>query len=192
MHEDAGDHDHVAPREHRARGRVAQLVDLVVDRGVLLDVCVRGRQVRLGLVVVVVGDEVFHGVVREELAELAVELRRERLVRRHDQSRPPHALDHPRHGRGLAAARDAQQRLVRLPLFEPRDQFIDGPRLVAARNVVADDLELRHPRRRSGEPRFPWGNLPRRRPRRGAGRGGSRRDPSRAAHERCRARPGVP
>ena len=49
--------------EQRARGGVAQLVDLVVDVGVLVDVGVGARDVRLGLVVVVVGDEVLDGVV---------------------------------------------------------------------------------------------------------------------------------
>ena len=77
---DRGDDDHVAALEQRPRGGVAQLVDLVVARRVLLDVRVAARQVRLGLVVVEVGDEVLDRVVREELAELAVELRGERLV----------------------------------------------------------------------------------------------------------------
>src|SRR5439155_10395218 len=80
---DAGDgrddHD-VAPLEERARRGVAHLVDLLVPRGVLLDVRVAARDVRLGLVVVVVRDEVLDRVVREELFELPVELRGEGLV----------------------------------------------------------------------------------------------------------------
>ena len=76
----AGDDDHVAPLEQRLGGRVAQLVDLVVPAGVLLDVRVRARQVRLGLVVVEVADEVLDGVVREELAELGVQLGGQGLV----------------------------------------------------------------------------------------------------------------
>ena len=56
-------------------------------RRVLLDVRVRPRQVRLGLVVVEVADEVLDRVVREELAELRVELRGERLVVGQDQRR---------------------------------------------------------------------------------------------------------
>jgi hypothetical protein len=45
------------------------------------------RDVGLGLVVVVVADEVLDRVVREELAELAVELRRQRLVGREHERR---------------------------------------------------------------------------------------------------------
>ena len=76
--------------QQRVRRRVAHAVDLVVDERVLLDVRVRRGDVRLGLVVVVVADEVLDGVVGEELLELAVELRRQRLVVRDDQRGPLH------------------------------------------------------------------------------------------------------
>ena len=71
--EDAGDrrHDqHVAPGQQGPRGRVAQLVELLVDVGLLLDVGVGARHVRLGLVVVVVADEVLDGVAGEKFLEL--------------------------------------------------------------------------------------------------------------------------
>jgi hypothetical protein len=57
---------------------VPQAVYVLVDLGVLLDERVGPRDVGLGLVVVVVGDEVLDGVVREELGELVRELRGER------------------------------------------------------------------------------------------------------------------
>ena len=57
-------------------------VDLVVDERVLLDVGVRLGDVGLGLVVVVVGDEVLDRVLREERLELAVQLGGQRLVGR--------------------------------------------------------------------------------------------------------------
>ena len=105
-------HQHVVALEQRLRGRMAHLVDLVVDRRVLLDVRVGRGHVRLGLVVVVVADEVPHGVLREERAELVVELGGERLVRRDDEGRLVHVRDDVRHRERLAAARDAEQHLV--------------------------------------------------------------------------------
>jgi hypothetical protein len=60
-----GHDDHVAALENRARGGEPHAVDLVVDGGLLLDVRVGGRHVGLGLVVVVVGDEVLDRVGRE-------------------------------------------------------------------------------------------------------------------------------
>ena len=110
---DARDDDDVVALEQRLGGGVAHLVDLVVDRRVLLDVRVGRRDVGLGLVVVVVADEVADGVVGEERPELVVELRRERLVGRDDQRRPVHRGDHVRHGERLAAAGDAEQHLMR-------------------------------------------------------------------------------
>ncbi len=84
---DRGDDDHVAPLEQGVGRGVAEPVDLVVARRVLLDVRVAAGQVRLGLVVVEVADEVLDRVVREELAELGVELRGERLVVGEDERR---------------------------------------------------------------------------------------------------------
>ncbi len=105
----AGDHDHVAPAQERVRGGVAQPLDLVVDRGVLLDEGVRLRHIGLGLVVVVVGDEVLDRVVGHQLAELVRQLRRERLVVREYEGRALHLLDEPGGGRRLAGTRGAEQ-----------------------------------------------------------------------------------
>ncbi len=83
---DRGDDDDVVPLQQGAGGGVAHPVDLLVDRGFLLDERVGARDVSLGLVIVVVGDEVLDGVVREERLELPVELRGQRLVGRQDQA----------------------------------------------------------------------------------------------------------
>ena len=133
--------DDVAPGEQRRRGRVAQPVDLVVDRGVLLDVGVARRDVRLGLVVVVVADEVLDPVVREELAHLLGELRGERLVRRQDQRGSLRLLDRPGDGGRLARAGDAEQGLEALAAVDPGRQRLDRGRLVARRGEVGHDPE---------------------------------------------------
>ena len=98
---------------------MAQPLHLLVERGVLLDVGVGLRDVRLGLVVVVVGDEVLHGVLREELPELVGELGRQGLVGLHHQDRPLHPLGQPGHGRRLAGAGGAEQDDVLLAGTDP-------------------------------------------------------------------------
>ena len=138
-------HDHdVAPAQQRGGGRMAQPVDVLVARGVLLDVGVRRRQVRLGLVVVVVRDEVLDGVLREELAELVAELRRERLVVGDHERRLLDRRDHVRHREGLARGRRAEQRLVLQALVDARGQLGDGLRLVARRRVPVTQSEDPH------------------------------------------------
>ena len=105
----ARDDDDVAPGQQAHRRRVPQPLDLLVDRGVLLDVGVGLRDVGLGLVVVVVGDEVLDRVVRQQLAELVGQLRGEGLVRRHHQRRALQLLDQPGGRGGLAGAGRAEQ-----------------------------------------------------------------------------------
>ena len=141
MHETDRDHDDVAPAQQRVRRGVPQPLDLGVDRRVLLDEGVGLRDVGLGLVVVVVRHEVLDGVVRHELAELGRELRRERLVVREDERGPLHLLDEPGRGRGLAGAGRAEQHDIGLAGVDPAGEFGDRGGLVAARPVVAHDLE---------------------------------------------------
>src|SRR5205085_2242394 len=67
-----GDDDAIAPLEQTARRRQSQAVDLFVDRRFLLDEGVGRRDVGFGLIVIVITDEVFDGVLRKERLELLV------------------------------------------------------------------------------------------------------------------------
>jgi len=125
--------DHIPPLEERHRRRVAQPVDLLIHGRILLDVRVRRRDVRFRLVIIVVAHEIIHRVVREEILELAGRLCGERLVRRDDERRPLHLLDHLRHGERLPRARRAEQHLRPLPLTEPLHQRRHRLRLIAHR-----------------------------------------------------------
>ena len=84
---DRGDDDHVPALGKCGGRRVAQALNFVVDGRVLFNICVRVRDVRLGLIVIVVGDEILDGVFREKLAELRAELRGKRLVVREHERR---------------------------------------------------------------------------------------------------------
>ena len=130
---------------------MAHAVDLLVDRAFLLDIGVGPRHIGLGLVVVVVGDEILHRVLGKEALHLAIELGGQGLVRRQDQGRALQMLDDMGHGEGLARAGDAQQDLVALLALEPGDELDDGLGLVARGLVVGDDLEGHAP----GRPRRP-------------------------------------
>ena len=144
---DAGhrrDDDDVAPREERRRRSEPEPRDVVVLGGVLLDVEVGLRDVGLGLVVVVVGDEVLDGVVREELPELVAELRRQGLVVRDHQRRAADLLDRPGHRRRLAGAGGSEQRLVPVAGLQAFGQGRDRRRLVACRDVRRRCFELGH------------------------------------------------
>ena len=121
---------------------MSELVELLVDVGVLLYIEIGAREVGLGLIVVVVADEVLDRVVGEELLKLGRELRGERLVVGDDQRRALHPLDDVRHRERLAAAGDSHQRLVDHVAFDAVYDLIDGLRLVARRLEVGHYLEL--------------------------------------------------
>ena len=128
----------VAPLKQRARGREPQLVQFIIDGGFLLDVEIGGGNVGFGLVIVVVGNEIFHRVMGKEALEFVIELRRQSLVVRHHNRGPVGLLDHFGHGVSLARPGHAQQDLVLLAIEDPPHQGLDGSALVAAWFVVAD------------------------------------------------------
>ena len=91
---------------------MAQHLDLFVNRGVFLDICIALRHIRLGLIVVVVRDEVDHSVIGKELFELARKLSGERFIGGHDQRRLSQGLNSLCHREGLARTSHAQQNLI--------------------------------------------------------------------------------
>ena len=116
---------------------------MLIDGAVLFDEQIALGHVGLGLVVVVVADEVFHRVLRKELTELAVELRRQRLVGRKHNGSPAQACNHIGHGEGLARAGHTQQGLEHFSRVHPFHQQVDGGGLVTRRGVRLVQLEGR-------------------------------------------------
>ena len=110
---------------------MAQSLHIVVDVGILLDVGVGLGNVRFRLVVVVVGNEVAHRIVRHEFAEFGAQLRGERLVRLGDKRRSLQTFDQPRCSGGFAGAGGAHEHHVVLAILDARGQLLDGLRLVA-------------------------------------------------------------
>ena len=97
----------VGPGQQRLRGRVPQTLDLVVDRAVLRDVGIGVRDVRFGLIVVEVRDEILDRVVGEEIPELGAQLGRQRFVVAEHEGRLLHQLHDPGHRHRLARTRHA-------------------------------------------------------------------------------------
>ena len=113
--------------------RQAHLLDVLIDRRILLDEEITTRHIRLGLVVIVIRDKILDRVFREELPELGIKLGRQRLVRGQDQCRPTAPGNHIGHGVGLARACHTQQRLVGQPVLQPFHQLGNRCRLVTGR-----------------------------------------------------------
>jgi len=109
---------------------VAEAVNLVVDRGVLLDVGVGLRKVGLWLVVVVVGDKVVNRVFREELVELVAKLCGKGLVVGDHQRWPLHGLDDVGDSERLSGSGRPEERLKLHSRRDPLGKLCDRSRLV--------------------------------------------------------------
>ena len=138
---DGSDDERVVAFQERLGGGEAHLLDVLVDRRVLLDIGVGGGQIGFRLVVVIVRDEVLHCVVGKELPHLSVELRGQSLVRGEHDGGPLHRLDHAGHAVGLAAARDPQQGLVDEPVLQPPAELANRLRLIPRRLEVGSHPE---------------------------------------------------
>ena len=139
-----GDDDGVLALQQRLGGGQAHLLDVVVDGRILLDEGVRRGHIGFRLVVVVVGDEILHRVVREEGLEFAIELRGQGLVRRQHHGRALHLGDDVGDAEGLARAGHAEQGLVRQTRLQAFHHLANGFGLVAGRGVAGGELECGH------------------------------------------------
>ena len=98
----------------------------------------------LGLVVVVVGDEIFHRVVGEKLLELGAQLGSQGLIVGQHQGGPLDLLNDLGHGKGLARTGDAQQGLLVQAHLDTLGQGLNGLRLVTRRGVLRNHFKFRH------------------------------------------------
>ena len=83
---DGGDDDAILPCRKAGRCGKTKPVEIVVFRGVFFDVDIPLGDVRLRLVVIVVTDKIFDGVLREKLFEFLIELGGQSLVVRDDSA----------------------------------------------------------------------------------------------------------
>jgi hypothetical protein len=100
-----------------------------------------GRNISFRLVVVIVGNEILHRIVREELLELAVQLSRQRLVRCHHDGGTLLALQDVGNREGLAGTGNSQQSLVCQAIIDTGYQFFDRFGLVPCGLVIRLQVE---------------------------------------------------
>ena len=120
---------------------MAQHLDLFVNRGVFLDIRITLRYICLGLIVVVVRDEVDHGVVGKEFFELARKLGSEGFVGGHDQRWLTESFDGLGHGKGLARTGHAKQNLIAVSVPHALHKRLNSLRLGTCRLIGRHDLK---------------------------------------------------
>ena len=89
-----------------------QLIYFSVYAGVLFDIHILAGDVGLGLIIIVIGDKIFHGVFGEEFPEFTAKLCRQRLVMSKNEGRTVKIRYDICHSKGFTRACYAEQRLA--------------------------------------------------------------------------------
>jgi len=78
-------------------GTQSELLNFFVDGKILFDIEIGGRNERLRLIIIVVGDEVLYGIFRKELLKFPVQLGGQGLVVTQDERGTVYVSDHIGH-----------------------------------------------------------------------------------------------
>ena len=131
-----GNNDHIAALGKSGCRRMAEFVDIVIDRGILLNISIRLRYIGLRLVIIIITHKILYSIFREVGLHLAVELGGKGLIMRQDQGGLIQRLYHIGHGESLAGTGHAKQGLTLIPLPESLYQSLDCLRLIARRRIL--------------------------------------------------------
>ncbi len=127
------DDDRILALQQRLGGGKAHLLNMLIDRRILLDEGIARRHIGFRLIVVVIRDEILDRIFRKKLAHFRIQLRRQRLIRRHDDGRTTQARNDIGHGVGLARARHAEQGLIFQAILKTFGNLGDGLGLITRR-----------------------------------------------------------
>ena len=113
-----GYYQHISPaRKKTCRSRKPEFFHFLIDTQILFYVSSRARNIRLGLVVVIITDKIFHSVLREKLFELHKKLSCQSFIMSQNQSRSLDFIDHISDGKSLSRACYSEQSLVFFAIF---------------------------------------------------------------------------
>ncbi len=125
---------------------MAKTVDLVVDERVLFDIHILPGDIRLGLIVIVIGDEELDRVVGKELAELGAKLCRKGLIVCEDEGGTVAFCADVCHCKGLTRARNAEEGLHTVAAVDAVDELLDRLGLIACGLIFRYESKALHAR----------------------------------------------
>lgn len=106
------------------------LVDLLIDRGIFLDIRIGLRHICFRLIVVVVTHEIFNCIVWEKLFELPVELGGQGLIGGENKGGPLTSCHDACYGKRLSRACYAKQYLMSESLLHSFRKGVNGMLLI--------------------------------------------------------------
>ena len=138
----AGNNNNILSLHQRRRGGMAQLINFIIDRGILFDIGIRTWYIRFGLIIIIIADEILHRIFGEELLQLVIKLCRKGFIMRNDQSRLLDFLNDICHREGFARACYPQQSLEFQALLEALRNFFNRLRLITGRFIFRYHFEF--------------------------------------------------
>ncbi len=111
-------------------GRMSKLIYFVIYCRILFDIGIRTGYVSLGLIVIIVTNEVLHSILREYLLKLAVKLGSKGFIMGYNKGWFLKSNDYVCHGKGLSGARNTKKCLKFLSFLKAFNKFFYCLRLV--------------------------------------------------------------
>ena len=114
---------------------MTQLVYLIIYSRVLFNIAVCRWDISLRLIIIVIADKIFNGIMRKKLLEFRAELCRKYFVVRKNKRRAVHSCNDICHRKRLAGACNAEQSLLLHSAVQTVNELIYRLRLIARRLV---------------------------------------------------------
>ena len=119
-------------------------IDLIIDLRVLFNIHITPRYIRLGLIIIIIGNKVLYRVFGKELSEFRTQLGGKRLVVRQHQRRTVDVGNDVSHSKGLTRACNAKKRLHTLPIKDALSKRRDGFGLISCWSIGRNQLKVIH------------------------------------------------
>ena len=126
------DNDHIFAFEQRTRSSMTHSIDLFINRGFFFDIGIGAGNIRFRLVVVVVGNEIFDGIIGKKSLHLTIELCGKRLIGSKDERRSLDLCDDMSHGKGFTRPCNTEEYLIIRPVIYTRHQSANRVRLITS------------------------------------------------------------
>ena len=136
-------HNHIPATRQQCRGSTqSHLLNLVIYREILFDVGIGGWKICLWLIVIVVRHEILNRILWKEVLELAIELRRQRLVVTQNDCRAVKLSDNICHRKGLTRTRHTHKGIMRHTTLNRLYELGNGFGLISRRQIFRDEFEI--------------------------------------------------
>ena len=114
---------------------MAEFIDFIVYCTIFFNIGIRIGNVGFRLIIIVVGDKIFHRIFRKKFFEFRTKLCCQYFVMRQNQCRPIYFLDNICHSKCFSRARHPQKNLTGITAVKTFNERINCLRLIAGRLI---------------------------------------------------------